>query len=97
MMCLFLDEEAPFEPRDVKIRSGCWITEEYDVLDVLLGRYVCCAQNVTISNSHGQLSMRFSEMSLHIRCVHIIGIDKAKTYSLSKIMNSDVCPFKEYI
>ena len=45
-----LDEEAPFEPRDVKIRSGCWITEEYDVLDVLLGRYVCCAQNVFFSN-----------------------------------------------
>ena len=52
-----LDEEAPFEPRDVKIRSGCWITEEYDVLDVLLGRYVCCAQNVIISNCHWQLSM----------------------------------------
>lgn len=31
-------EEAPFEPRDVKIRNGCWITDEYDVSDVLLGR-----------------------------------------------------------
>ncbi|KAL4225717.1 hypothetical protein ACF0H5_016406 [Mactra antiquata] len=31
-------EEAPFESRDVQIRNGCWITDEYDVSDVLLGR-----------------------------------------------------------
>ncbi|XP_060561461.1 myosin light chain kinase family member 4-like [Ruditapes philippinarum] len=31
-------EEAPFESRDVKIRNGCWITDEYDVSDLLLGR-----------------------------------------------------------
>ncbi|XP_052801003.1 myosin light chain kinase family member 4-like [Mya arenaria] len=31
-------EEAPFDPRDVKIRNGCWITDEYDVSDILLGR-----------------------------------------------------------
>ncbi|XP_052231642.1 myosin light chain kinase 3-like isoform X2 [Dreissena polymorpha] len=31
-------EEAPFDARDVKVRNGCWITDEYDVSDVLLGR-----------------------------------------------------------
>ena len=34
------DEEITFEARDVKIRHAQWITEEYDVLDILLGRYV---------------------------------------------------------
>lgn len=31
-------EEVSFEARDVTIRNGCWITEEYDVMDILLGR-----------------------------------------------------------
>ncbi|XP_045175937.2 myosin light chain kinase family member 4-like isoform X1 [Mercenaria mercenaria] len=31
-------EEVPFESRDVKIRNGCWITDEYDVSEILLGR-----------------------------------------------------------
>ena len=36
----FSDEEISFEARDIKIRNGQWISEEYDVMDKLLGRYV---------------------------------------------------------
>lgn len=35
---LFTDEEVPFDAREVTVRNGCWITDEYDVSDVLLGR-----------------------------------------------------------
>ena len=37
---MFSVEEISFEARDIKIRNGQWISEEYDVLDKLLGRYV---------------------------------------------------------